>query len=206
MTYRALTAAMLWLTLATCALGNEDQTLTQEAIEKVRSLHVALNELEPNTQKIVAYETLAPVVKTTHDLDYIARFTLNRSWSSLTEEQQNLFIEQFETLSIWLYIDRFSHAENAILSTEQLTASHTASIRGDRVEVRSLITTSEREIPLDYSLQQTDNGWRIINIIADGVSDLALRRSEYAGIVQDSGFEGLIEHLDQQILELENPQ
>ena len=72
--------------------------------------------------------------------------------------------------------------------------------------MNTLIDAAEREIPLDYSLQQTDGDWRIINIIADGVSDLALRRSEYAGIIQDLGFDGLIKHLDQQILELESQQ
>ena len=203
---RILIATAVLLTIATCALGNEDEVLTQGAIEQVVSLHVALNELDPSTEKEAAYEGLAPVVKSTHDLNYIARFTLNRSWSDLSEDERRLFVDRFETLSIWLYIDRFSQAKNAVLSIEQLTASHTPSIRGDRAEVNTLIDVAEREIPLDYSLQQTDGDWRIINIIADGVSDLALRRSEYAGIIQDLGFDGLIKHLDQQILELESQQ
>ena len=43
------------------------------------------------------------------------------------------------------------------------------------------------------------DGWRIINILADGVSDLALKRVEYRAILQRDGFPKLIDMLKKKI-------
>ena len=41
-------------------------------------------------------------------------------------------------------------------------------------------------------------GWRIINIVADGVSDLALKRAEYQRVFASGGIDGLVAELEQQ--------
>ena len=49
-----------------------------------------------------------------------------------------------------------------------------------RAQVQTaIVRPGEADIPLEYLLQQKDGAWRIINIVADGVSDLALKRAEY---------------------------
>ena len=48
-------------------------------------------------------------------------------------------------------------------------------------------------------LKEKDNSWRIINIIANGVSDLALKRSEYTTILQREGFDSLITKINDRI-------
>ena len=199
---RVLITGLLLVTSVMQASGNESENLVEGAIDKVTTLHIALNGLKPSTDKTAAYETLGPIVKSTHDLDYIARFTLHRSWPDLNVDEQTEFTEQFEALSILLYIDRFGDSGAATFSTEAMTVDHIPSIRGDRAEVNTSLTTEKREISLSYSLHLTEEGWRIINIVADGVSDLALRRSEYAAFIQESGFDGLTEHIDQQIADL----
>jgi len=45
-------------------------------------------------------------------------------------------------------------------------------------------------------LHYSDAGWRIINIVVDGVSDLALKRSAYQRTFLASGFTGLLDSLD----------
>jgi phospholipid transport system substrate-binding protein len=48
-------------------------------------------------------------------------------------------------------------------------------------------------------LKEKGNSWRIINIIANGVSDLALKRSEYTTILQREGFDALINKINEKI-------
>ena len=43
----------------------------------------------------------------------------------------------------------------------------------------------------------------IINIVADGVSDLALKRAEYQRVFTGGGIEGFIKDLDEQTTQLE---
>jgi phospholipid transport system substrate-binding protein len=53
-------------------------------------------------------------------------------------------------------------------------------------------------VSLEYLLQPDGDDWRIINIVADGVSDLALKRAEYQRVFSSAGISGLIAELEQQ--------
>ena len=66
----------------------------------------------------------------------------------------------------------------------------------EQVLVRSRIVKGKDEVArLDYVLRETKDGWRIINIMANGVSDLALKRVEYRSILERDGFPALIDML-----------
>jgi phospholipid transport system substrate-binding protein len=54
-------------------------------------------------------------------------------------------------------------------------------------------------VKFDYQMKKKDEGWQIINIIADGVSDLALKRSEYTSILSRDGFDVLIAKITEKI-------
>ena len=54
-----------------------------------------------------------------------------------------------------------------------------------------------------YTLKALGESWAIINVVADGVSDLALRRAEYSQVLKKQGFDGLIRRLDGQIADLQ---
>ena len=51
--------------------------------------------------------------------------------------------------------------------------------------------------------QGANHHWKIINILADGVSDLALKRAEYSAIIQRDGFSALLSLLEQKIIQAE---
>ena len=61
----------------------------------------------------------------------------------------------------------------------------------------------EDPVRMDYLLQKNDDGWRIISVIADGVNDLSLKRAEYATIIREKGFDGLIGDIREKIRETE---
>ena len=46
---------------------------------------------------------------------------------------------------------------------------------------------NDKPVKFDYMLKEIGDSWRIINIIANGVSDLALKRSEYSAVLQREG-------------------
>ena len=73
----------------------------------------------------------------------------------------------------------------------------------ERITIYTLIKRKEGEdVTLDYLLQLNESGWQIINIVADGVSDLALKRSEYRSVLADGSIEELIDYVENQIDEL----
>jgi phospholipid transport system substrate-binding protein len=67
--------------------------------------------------------------------------------------------------------------------------------------VRSkLFLPTGEPVRFDYILRNGKDGWRIVNVLADGVSDLALKRVEYRAILQRDGFATLIDMLKKKII------
>ena len=73
------------------------------------------------------------------------------------------------------------------------------------VLVRSTLTKSNGDkISLDYFLRQVKGKWRIVNIRADGVSELSTKKSEYGKILSGSGgYDALIDKIRAKVRELE---
>ena len=140
-------------------------------------------------------ELLTPIVTRTHELDFIARTTLGNLWSKLSPDQQVTFTDTFRQLSISSYADWFkSHEGEAFEFVDQQAMPR------EQVLVRSRIVKGKDEVArLDYVLRETKDGWRIINIMANGVSDLALKRVEYRSILERDGFPALIDMLKKKI-------
>ena len=65
--------------------------------------------------------------------------------------------------------------------------------------VKTLLNRASGEpVNLDYYFR----GARVFNVVADGVSDLSLRRADYAGIIREEGIEGLVIHIEASIAEM----
>ena len=155
---------------------------------------------KPNATVEERYRALEPAIVKTHNLPYIAEFALRRQWAMLTGEERQRFVAAFQRLSVMTYAARFGGvAADAFRPIEA-----GAPDANGRVEVTTAIKREgQPDVSLEYLLQPAGDDWRIINIVADGVSDLALKRAEYQRVVASSGIEGLIAELEQQAQRLE---
>lgn len=142
------------------------------------------------------YETISPTVEKTHDLDNIARLVVGRHWKGLDASQKSTFVETFKNLSISMYAGRFKD-----YGGEQFKIlSETPLKRKNRKLVTSHFVKSDGEtITFNYVLHRVHDQWKIISVSVNGVSDLALKRAEYGGILRKDGFPTLIERLKTQI-------
>ena len=70
----------------------------------------------------------------------------------------------------------------------------------DRVVVKRRLTTgSGRQIAFDYLMTRDDSRWQIVTIITDGVSDLAIKRTQYRRILESEDFDAVIAHIRESI-------
>jgi phospholipid transport system substrate-binding protein len=147
------------------------------------------------------YRALEPVIVATHNLPYIAEFALRRQWGSLPESDRQRFIQAFERLSVMTYAARFRNvASDAFRPVEAGAAD-----ANGRVQVTTGIRRDgQADVSFEYLLQQDGAAWKIVNIVADGVSDLALKRAEYQRLFASGGIDGLIAELERQTARLES--
>ncbi|MCP5246772.1 MAG: ABC transporter substrate-binding protein [Burkholderiales bacterium] len=146
-------------------------------------------------------EFLTPVVKRTHDIDLIIKTIIGATlWNMLSQEQQDSIIETFRRLSIVTYAGQFKQYDG-----EQFNFIEQRDLPREQKLVRSQLIQSDGGIVnFDYVLHHIDGKWMIINILFDGVSDLAIKRSEYRSIMQRDGFQSLIDMLQVKIAEAEH--
>lgn len=198
---RCLGALVLAAGAATHAAAQSTAPADEPAapVDVVERLHAGLVELAaeagedmPLEQRI---ERLAPVIEATHALDYIAELTIRRAWSGLSTAERERFVAAFERLSVATYASRF-----AGLDGDPFRVLEAGEPERGRARVRAEIDPPDGDpVPLDYVLAERDGRWRIINIVADGVSDLALKRAEYTRILDDGGIDALVAELRAQV-------
>lgn len=141
------------------------------------------------------FNKLAEPVRLSHDLTKIARIVVGREWETLAAEQQMQLVDVFSKLSISSYAHNFKDfdGESFVFDSEEETA------RGGVIIHTTLIIPNDKNVKFDYMLKKKGNSWKIINIIANGVSDLALKRSEYTSILKREGFDPLISKINEKI-------
>jgi phospholipid transport system substrate-binding protein len=135
------------------------------------------------------YRALEPVVRQSYDLPFMAELILGRQWQALSPEQQKLWLDAFSRFTISTYADRF----DAFTGERFEVGLVDAAAQGTAIVRTTLHRTDGDPVKLDYRVRPGDGDWRIIDVYLSGtVSELALRRSEYAALMRREGFDALL--------------
>jgi phospholipid transport system substrate-binding protein len=175
------------------------------AVATVDNLHAALLDIMQNASSLGyggRHDRIAPVVEASFNLPFITRFTLGRYWADLSSEQQDTMVDALERLTIANYASRF----NGYSGERFETISNKPARRG-RELVRTVLEVnndSADDVTLDYLLQETAGRWRIVSVVANGVSDLSLKRADYGAVIKSQGFDSLVARINDQIADLES--
>ena len=141
------------------------------------------------------YRIVAPVVQRAFDYPQIASLTLGAHWKKLSPEQQKEFVGVLADYTAATYAARFDSYNG-----EHFSIMRSETLHPGTEGVFSTFTEHNGKVHrFDYILQKQGGQWRIVNVFADGVSDLALKRAEYTETVQKKGFAALVAHLKAQI-------
>ena len=200
---RAGVIAGCLLSVAFAARAAEIDWATDSPAATIATLQAGLiAAAQPDATVDERYRALEPLIVATHNLPYIAEFALRRQWSSLGEGDRQRFAAAFRRLSVMNYAVRFGNVGGETFRA--VTAAVAADSSG-RVQVSTAVARAgQADVTLVYLLQQDAEGWRIINVIADGVSDLALKRAEYQRVFASGALEGLLAELEEQTKRLQN--
>ena len=203
------------LTLCLFSLSLAAQASPLDVVKKLQNALISNADKETLSERL---EALSPTIRDTHDFSSIARLVTGRHWRKLEEQQQAQFIDVFTQLSVMTYADRFKSlgtSEFTYIETleQPRNSKKVVSIMALDADVKFAELSDKKELSFEYILQSTNdlanndestsNDWRIINVVVDGISDLALKRSNYVNILNELGFDALIKELNQKISDVE---
>jgi len=173
------------------------------AKQTVDKLNAALIETMKNAKQL-GYKgrsaKLDPIVKETHEFNAIAQIALGSHWKDLTDEQKKTFVDKLTELSVATYAAQFNS-----YAGEEFKYESEQGMKSNRVTLRyELVAPQEKPVKFEYVLGQVNNQWVIINIVVDGISDLALKKAQYTSVIEREGFESLLNKLNQKIIDHAN--
>ena len=164
--------------------------MQSEARQRIEEFHAALLQAMRTPDYAARATALQPVIDASFDITRIAAVSLGRTWRDLTDTQQTEFVSLLSELVVATYADRFDEYSGQQFVTDEVRAVRT----GDVVRTR-LLREAEADVTLDYFLR----AGRVFNVVADGVSDLSLRRADYSSIIKTEGFAALLTHIQRKI-------
>lgn len=139
---------------------------------------------------------IAPAVEAAYDLRFMSEKILGRHWKTLPEPDHERWTATFARLTVATYAERMTDFTGQVFEVLRVEPSQ----RETAVVYTRVVTPKEEPIAINYRMRQNGAGWRIIDVYLNGtVSELALRRSEYAAVLQRDGFETLVASIDDKI-------
>jgi len=126
------------------------------------------------------------------DFQTMSRLVLARNWRRFSEQQRAEFVEEFKrhlSVSYGSRIERYDQEEVKIVG-ERLEP------RGD-VTVKTEIRGGQFEgAAVDYRLRnRAPDGWRVIDVIIEGVSLVSNFRDQFKSVLADGGPDELLKRL-----------
>jgi len=187
---------------------------TKSADEVVAHLQAVILESAVLADLDQRLEIVREPIENSHDFNAIARLVTGRHWRKLDDAERAEFLELFTELSVLRYAERFM-----AMGDSQFKHVDTISQPRDSLKVVSVLNldsqtsfaelSNSSELNFEYILRledsdQANSSWQIINVIVDGVSDLALKRANYVSTINDDGFAALLEQLTKEIAEVKS--
>ncbi len=117
------------------------------------------------------------------DLPAVSRFVLGRYWRRADRAERAEFTRLFEDYVVAIYGRRLGNYGSAGLKiTGQRDDGSDGAIVHSRIEPHN-----GPVITLDWRLKNRADGWRVVDIMVEGVSLAMAQRSEFATVIRSSG-------------------
>ena len=122
------------------------------------------------------------------DLQFIGRFVLGRHWRAVSPDQQAQYQELFAEYILQTYS---SHLGGYTGETLSITGARPAGSKDAIVQTR-IVRPSGPPVDADWRVRARGDQYLIIDVSVEGVSMAVTQRSEFASVIKNNGFEGLL--------------
>jgi len=178
------------------AIAEEDEdNPPRELVETLQKELIAAMKMGEEWDYQARYQHLAPVVRHAHHFHLVAPMVLGQNWGSLERAEKSEFLRTLEHLAIANMASNFNNHNG-----EQFRTLESRDLRRGQKLIHTVMErTNKSDIEFNYVLAKHRESWGIVNVIVDGVSDLALKRADYQSIIKKEGFDELVRKLKKQI-------
>lgn len=185
-----------WAMAAADATGDPDQWILEISNNILNAIKTDSALASGDAQKVKKFvdELVMPVV----DFERMTRTAVGPKWRQATKEQraelQTLFREQLTRV--------YSGALSTVKDQGVKLAPNRVKPTATDALVRTLLTTPGKpDVRVNYRLKKVNGSWRIVDVDVEGIWLVENYRTQFAGVVNQSGIEGLIKTMREKLTE-----
>ena len=136
---------------------------------------------------------IAPVVDRVYDIPLMTRLAVGAQWTAIAPADQAALVTALRRMTIAQYASNFDG-----YAGQTFVVDPRVDVRGtDKLVRTTLKDTKGESVAIAYRLRQTGGNWKIIDVFyKNSISQLATRRSDFAGILANGGAKALVSHLN----------
>ncbi len=143
-----------------------------------------------NTTKIV--ELAEQKVLPHFDFERMTRLAVGRNWSQATPEQKAALVKEFRTLLVRTYSSSLAQYRDQAI---EVKPSKVGAQEKDAVVKTAVIQKGGPQIPIDYSMEKAESGWKVFDVTIDGASLVTTYRGTFNDQIARGGIDGLVKLL-----------
>lgn len=126
------------------------------------------------------------------DFTRMTALAVGRDWRRASPQQQKALVDEFRSLLVRTYSNALTAYKNQTVEFKpfKMQAGETD------VVVRTQVSQAgAKPVGIDYSLEKTEAGWMVYDVVVGGVSLVTNYRDSFAQEVRSGGIDGLIKAL-----------
>ncbi len=126
------------------------------------------------------------------DFERMTRLAMGKNWRDTSVAQQSALVEEFRVMLVRTYAASISSIVDYKFEYKPLRMNP-----GDTEVVVSLEASKSGSpaIPVDYRVEKQASGWKVYDILIDGVSLITVYRSSFNSEIRKGGVDGLLDTL-----------
>jgi phospholipid transport system substrate-binding protein len=187
----ALAASAVFALPAAAAPDTAPDALVRKSIDDVLAVIKTDKDLQAGNQRKIL-ELVEEKVLPHFDFNRMTRLALGRNWAQATDAQKDSLVREFRTMLVRTYSASLSQYRNQTIDVKPAKIA-----AGDNETVVKTLVNQPggQPIPIDYSMEKSDKGWRVYDVVVDGVSLVTTYRSSFNDQIQKGGIDGLVKTL-----------
>jgi phospholipid transport system substrate-binding protein len=146
------------------------------------------------------YKLISDLLLPHFDTRYAGRLVLGKHWRTASDEQRNRFIDAFYNFLLRTYAETLLEFDQDKIEIRPARGE----IEGKRAIVKTLMRLEDgSEIPVNYSLRSTADGWKVYDVRIEGISYVQNYRNQFNAEISAKGIEAVIARLESEFVDFD---
>lgn len=190
--HKCLAAVLLAVSVASVAAEAPKQVIAKATDQMISRLEAEKVQIKDNPGKVegIVRDVVLPEVDTAS----VARRVLGAHARTASPTQLDQFTKEFQEYLVRFYSRAFASYDGDKI---EFVGDTEKDARGNAIVKTEIVRPNGQRIPVWYRLSPEGEGWKMYDVIVEGISLVQSKKEEFGPLINNKGLDGLISELAQ---------